>query len=156
MADLRLTIEGLPEMVRKFSGSEEILTRHFSKAIAKAAILLQAQARVEAPIHDGQLRQRIVLGPILGLKGSVQAQAPYSFWVHEGRRPGKMPPIAPLEKWAVDHGMPGAGFLIARKIAQRGTKPNPFFTRAKERVDSQLPPIWKQAANEAVNELATK
>ena len=39
-----------------------------------------------------------------------------------GRKPGKFPPVEPLEKWAKLHGMSrGAGYLIARKIAQRGT-----------------------------------
>lgn len=40
-----------------------------------------------------------------------------------GRRPGKFPPVEPLERWAMLHGMDkGAGYLIARKIAQRGTE----------------------------------
>jgi hypothetical protein len=40
-----------------------------------------------------------------------------------GRRPGKMPPVEPLQKWAMLHGMDrSAGYLIARKIAQRGTQ----------------------------------
>jgi hypothetical protein len=40
-----------------------------------------------------------------------------------GRRPGKMPPVEQLERWAMLHGMDrGAGYMIARKIAQRGTE----------------------------------
>lgn len=40
-----------------------------------------------------------------------------------GRRPGKFPPVEPLEQWAVNRGMgKGVGYLIARKIARMGTK----------------------------------
>ena len=40
-----------------------------------------------------------------------------------GRRPGKFPPVEPLERWALQHGMDrGMGYVIARNIARRGTK----------------------------------
>ena len=47
-----------------------------------------------------------------------------------GRRPGKFPPIAAIEKWIMDKGITLEGkitasslaFLIARKIAKEGTK----------------------------------
>jgi len=39
-----------------------------------------------------------------------------------GRKPGKFPPVEPLERWALAHGMSkGAGYMIARKIARSGT-----------------------------------
>ena len=40
-----------------------------------------------------------------------------------GRRPGKMPPVEQLERWAMLHGMDrGAGYMIAKKIARQGTE----------------------------------
>jgi hypothetical protein len=48
-----------------------------------------------------------------------------------GRKPGKFPPIKAIEQWIKDKGIAGIGkqikisslaFLIARKIAQEGTK----------------------------------
>lgn len=40
-----------------------------------------------------------------------------------GRRPGKFPPVEPLERWAMQRGMErGMGYVIARNIARRGTK----------------------------------
>lgn len=40
-----------------------------------------------------------------------------------GRKPGRFPPVEPLQRWAELHGMgKGAGYLIARKIARSGTE----------------------------------
>ena len=52
----------------------------------------------------------------------------YTEYLKNGRKPGKMPPIAPLERWAqVKLGLRGkqalsAAFAIAKKIAAEGTE----------------------------------
>lgn len=51
----------------------------------------------------------------------------YSYYLEHGRKPGKRPPIAPLERWAqAKLGLSGqqaksAAFAIANKIAKEGT-----------------------------------
>jgi hypothetical protein len=52
----------------------------------------------------------------------------YWQWVGNGRGPGKMPPVAPLVKWALDKGLAktekeasSIGYLIARGIAREGS-----------------------------------
>lgn len=52
----------------------------------------------------------------------------YSYYLVNGRKPGKRPPIAPIERWAqAKLGLTGqqatsAAFAIANKIAQEGTE----------------------------------
>ncbi|HET8838047.1 MAG TPA: hypothetical protein VFM82_03545 [Flavobacteriaceae bacterium] len=52
----------------------------------------------------------------------------YSYYLVNGRKPGKRPPIAPLERWAqAKLGLSGqqaksAAFAIANKIAKEGTE----------------------------------
>ena len=52
----------------------------------------------------------------------------YSEFLQNGRKPGKMPPIAPIERWVqVKLGLSGneakgAAFAIAKKIAAEGTE----------------------------------
>lgn len=52
----------------------------------------------------------------------------YTEYLKNGRKPGKMPPIAPIERWAqVKLGLRGAqaksaAFAIAKKIAKEGTE----------------------------------
>lgn len=54
--------------------------------------------------------------------------SPHSFWVENGRRPGRFPPIIVIQRW-VEMKLQVAGpearraaFLIARQIARAGTK----------------------------------
>ena len=63
-----------------------------------------------------------------------------------GGKPGKFPPVEPLERWALLHGMDkGAGYLIARKIAQRGTEKfrkggEKQISKIEQRLNSDLMP----------------
>ena len=41
-----------------------------------------------------------------------------------------MQPVSKIEEWAARHGMPGAGYMITRKIAIRGTKGLQMFRKA--------------------------
>jgi hypothetical protein len=55
----------------------------------------------------------------------------YTEYLIDGRKPGKFPPIASIEKWIIDKGISAIeadisisslAFLIARKIAKEGTE----------------------------------
>lgn len=54
----------------------------------------------------------------------------YAYYMLNGRRPGKMPPINVIKEWCDYKGInfKGAPFLIARKIGREGTKGNDFVT----------------------------
>lgn len=56
--------------------------------------------------------------------------APYFKYVDEGRKPGRMPPIKPIQKWADRRGIKfknmseqQTAFVIARSIGKKGIKP---------------------------------
>jgi hypothetical protein len=72
----------------------------------------------------------------LAVSGMVGTPSPYGEVVETGRRPGKMPPIAPLALWAErklgvsPEESTEVGFLIARKIARKGTSGAHMFERA--------------------------
>lgn len=55
--------------------------------------------------------------------------ASYLDYVDKGRRPGKMPPIAPIKEWCKVKGIPeSAAFPIAKNIGKFGVPPTNFFT----------------------------
>lgn len=55
----------------------------------------------------------------------------YSWWLHFGRKPGKMPPIPAIEDWIREKHIGDPEELawpIAKSIAGKGTQPFPFLT----------------------------
>lgn len=59
---------------------------------------------------------------------TIESHLPeYAYWVEHGRKPGKMPPEAPIKDWIRKHNIDKrALFPIRRKIGKEGTKPKPF------------------------------
>lgn len=94
-----------------------------------------------APEASGDLVQsgkvtELEYGP-RSVSGDVVYTAPYAIFVHEGRRPGKLPPEQPIIAWMGSRGIDDpdkspeqVAFLIRRKIAREGIKPNKFLERA--------------------------
>lgn len=86
--------------------------------------------------RTGRLRSAIhAFFPPSGRAVSAIVAAPsvkYARWVEYGRKPGKPPPSDVMERWAQRIGKPGMGFVFARSIGKKGTKPHPF-----------LMPVWR-------------
>lgn len=75
----------------------------------------------------------------------------YAEYVEYGRRSGRFPPVAQLAQWArkklrVKAQEAGSvGFLIACKIAMKGTEPQPFFRPAYEKHKQEITDIVAEA-----------
>lgn len=100
--------------------------------IYRTALMTEREAKRQVPpnVDTGRLESSIHTN--LGvMRATVKPQAKYAMYVHEGRRPGKMPPFQPgsdLNTWATKRGM--NPFLVARSIGRKGTKGNPFMDKA--------------------------
>lgn len=84
----------------------------------------------------------------------------YWRWVNDGRKPGKRPPIAPIEKWVTAKGIDvgpgdkmknrrGMAYGIATNIGKNGTKGTKFFSKVvnkqwEEDFIRDLQKAWKQ------------
>ena len=68
----------------------------------------------------------------------------YAEYVENGRPPGKMPPVKLIAEWAKkklrvdDERKMTVGFLIAKKIAESGTKAKHFFSEAVAEVSKTI------------------
>ena len=90
-------------------------------------LLMEAEARRKAKPHgvDTGMTARSVQSQLLpgftplGRVYSLNKLAPV---IEVGRRPGKMPPVEPIARWAKKHGINISGFVLARAIGRRGTK----------------------------------
>jgi hypothetical protein len=82
-------------------------------------------------------------GSVMGVVGNDKLEIFSNMYgdivLEYGRRPGKFPPVEALESWALQHGMSkGAGYVIARNIARRGTK------KYREKAPKQLTAIQER------------
>lgn len=99
------------------------------------------EARQRVPVAQGQLRDsikvvdsnRVVVDAV-----DVNGQS-YAASVEHGRAPGVMPPYGPNSRLAIWAGTPGRAVkMLARAIAERGIRPQPFFFPAVQAVASRF------------------
>lgn len=104
---------------------------NLNKFFNKIAQEVAQEARNRAPVNQGQLRDsihvegnnRIIVNPV-DVNGTSYAAS-----VEFGRKPGgPLPPGGPDSRLAIWAGTPGrAVWELARRIAERGTRAQPFF-----------------------------
>ncbi|WP_334111256.1 HK97-gp10 family putative phage morphogenesis protein [Thermodesulfitimonas autotrophica] len=128
---IKIEVEGGKELAKKFAEIGQMATNAAEKALVRAGLLVERDAKKLCPVDTGRLRTSIshrLTGA--GTKNpavEVGTNVEYAPYVEFGTRPHYPPPRA-LRRWAQLHGMkPGAEFAIARKIAARGTPAKPFL-----------------------------
>lgn len=141
MANLRVT--GLKELNAALAAMGDRAEQAARAALYQEGERVMAQSKQEVAVGvDGVLRASGFVEPpvkagrgwrvTLGFGGAAKG---YAAAVHEGRKPGTMPPSKALEPWVKKKlGVPskevsGVAFLVARKIKLQGTKPTKYLER---------------------------
>lgn len=125
------------ELQAAFKRAPEVITSKLDVWIKRTALNTERAVKQNIPpnIDTGRL-QSSVQTRFSTLQAEVRPTAKYAYYVHQGRKPGgKLPPIGPkdsLTRWATKRGIPP--FLVARAIARKGTKANPFMEKAYKQV----------------------
>lgn len=164
--DIRIDIHAAAELARAFRESPEIVTEELTRATWESELLLERETKENTPVG---------IGGGGGLKGSIAARDPivladtvigmvgtpldYAVPVELGTKP-HMPPIQPLADWA-EHKLnvePGrarqVGYLIARKIALKGTQGAHMFERAFTANETQVQMIYAAARGRIAERVA--
>lgn len=129
-------------------------TPAINQAIKKSVIELQRFSIIEAPVYTGQLRANIKYQSG-NLWGRVYADKNYALAVHEGQKPHYVP-IDPLLRWTMrKFGLTkkqayARAKAIQKKIAERGTKANPFMDRAIKKTDKRIDQYFDKALAEII------
>lgn len=126
-----IRIEGLDKLQANFREAGVNYRGLFRQAMQKATQQVQNVARNNIRIHgttyQGNMARGFTVREATESRGVVAESEKYGAVVEYGRKPGSFPPIEPLERWAkIKLGVPGLGFVIARKIKQKGTKAQPW------------------------------
>lgn len=144
---------GIKEFRAKIDMVLNTCDNEVEKIVLKNTIELQSNAKSKAKKDTGFLAGSISVKTInKGMTGVVSVGAIYGAYIEFGTRGqvnvpsgyeemaavfkgsrGGMPPPEALKGWAARHGLAGKEFLIARAIARRGTKPQPFLIPAYEK-----------------------
>ena len=138
-----ITLTMSPQLRRNLSPSYAV-GRPLRMYLDWATKLIRDEGRKEAPKDLGEMRRShtaIVDSAAIPGWGRMEVQAvgkrgaPYPIFVHEGTRP-HFPPVEAIRGWAERHGIDP--WVLARSIAKKGTKANPWLERTLTKVMPQL------------------
>lgn len=132
---VQVQLEGFPEFGRRLSQYDERQRQQILQTMSAGLILLEADQRRNVAQDTrrlmGSITHQINARTLPVISGRVGPTVRYGLWVERGRRPGKAPPIEAIAGWARRHGV--NPFVVARAIARKGTRPQPFVEPSLQR-----------------------
>jgi len=160
MTTIDVEVKGLIELQAKME--QMVADLHgppVLNAMRDSALMVERDAKINAPVDTGRLRASIVPEIVAGadqIWGIVGSNVTYAASVEYGSRP-HMPPIEPLAAWVRRHHIGEAGYeygiamLIAWKIAAHGTKARPYLEPAFQKNEAAIRNKFDQAIEVIVN-----
>lgn len=169
---ISMQVKGLKATTQALLKLTPELKKEIDRKLLISALKIATNAKVAATVDAGRMRAAIF--PEIdgtGLVGKVRVRTKYAAFVEFGtgplgastntqelpegyvHGPAYMPPPAALQRWAERHGIrgAGAGFLIARKIKEKGgTEAKPFLGPAFEAEKESLQKGIQESLNVAV------
>lgn len=162
--NLSISISGLDVIARGLRTAPEFTRQVLTATMTEATLLAQREWQENMPrgasgITAQSITSDVASTPagVLGIVGSSQASA---LFVELGTRP-HMPPVAAIVPWvkavlgiADPKEIKRVAFLVARKIARRGTPAQRPMGRAVEAAQGQILAMFEAAAARIANHLA--
>lgn len=143
---IEVHVEGLKELQGNLASAPETLASATHSAMSAGLLLLEGDMRRGAPRDTGRLQGSIhhtITGGGASLTGKVGPSVAYAIFVEKGTR-AHYPPVGAIKGWAGRHGM--NPFALARGIARRGTRAQPFVLPAFERQRSKVLALFDKIA----------
>jgi hypothetical protein len=158
---IKLSLPTVAQLQAAFKQAPQVTISAMLAAMTEATLLLEREAKELMPTASGMTRASIssdaFITPV-GVIGITASNQPSAAFVELGTRP-HMPPIAPIQRWVQDRlGITGAegkrvAWLVARKIARQGTKPQKIFERTLQANEGQLVAIFEGAVQRLAGHL---
>lgn len=128
--------------IDKYSESKQ---NAIKKEVARATYSIQENAKLNAPVKKGFLRNKIdAIIKNASLTGQIIVKVSYGIFVHEGTKPHIIrPKLKKMLAWRSGGGR-GKGFIFAKIVNHPGTKANPFLSKA---VDKERPTYQQNLIN---------
>ncbi len=160
---LSLSMPALDQIRAAFKQAPGVTINALLAAMTDATVLLQRESMELMPTASGLTRASIAADSFttpMGVLGIVGSNQPSAAFVELGTRP-HMPPIAPIQRWVQDRlGLSGAegrrvAWLVARKIARKGTPAQRVFERTLAANQAQVISIFENVAARLANHLGS-
>ncbi len=149
-----IALEGLDQVLKALDKADKDVRRAAMAGLEKGGMGIIADAQVNlrenGSVVTGLLRQSGKVQKVddetldVGFFDTTNQHSGYALYVEYGRRAGKFPPLDELVQWArkkftlKEKDAKSVGFLIARKIAKKGSKPHPFFQPAVKKNEQSI------------------
>ena len=147
---MEIKITGLERLQKIASQFPEVSEAHINSAILRSLVRIWEKEKQEAPVDTGNLRDRSKLD-MKRFQGSLSSQMPYALAIENGSRPHFVA-IEKIRPWAEKRGL--NPWAIAKTIAKKGTRPNPFFKRTLEGAQEGVDIEFTKALSDIMKELS--
>lgn len=166
---ITMWLDGEKELYVNMQKRMDLSTKAGREALQKAGLKIVAEAkenlRKNRSVVTGMLRASGKVQKVANDADSVdagffgdQSRGGYAYYVENGRRAGKMPPVDELAQWfKKKHRIGNAKEALARawglakRIAREGTQPHPFFKPAIESTKKDVEQILKEAIKKEID-----
>lgn len=166
---ITMWLDGEKELYVNMQKRMDLSTKAGREALQKAGLKIVAEAkenlRKNRSVVTGMLRASGKVQKVANDADSVdagffgdQSRGGYAYYVENGRRAGKMPPVDELAQWfKKKHRIWNAKEALARawglakRIAREGTSPHPFFKPAIESTKKEVEQILKEAIKKEID-----
>jgi len=158
-----ISAQALHTLARAWREAPAMAQAELTAAMTEATLLYEREVKDAMPrgatgLTAGSVTSDVYSTPagVLGVTGSTQ---PAALFVELGTKP-HMPPVAALVPWVrevlgVDaKRAPGVAFLIARKIAVKGTPAQRIFAKTLDRLQGPIGRIFEAAADRLTARMA--
>lgn len=159
---LHLTFAGMDALQRGFAQAPDMTKRELLAAATEATLLVEREVKERIPKGATGLTAASVASDAwitpTGVLGVVNSSQPTALFLEDGTKP-HMPPVEALVPWvrAVLGVEPSrarsVAFLVARKIARKGTPAKKPFEKAAIATESQVLRMFEDAAGRVAAQL---
>ena len=162
MSGLHISLSGLDALQRGFAQAPEATRRELLATMTQATLLAEREAKERTPRVTGKTAASIASDAFaspVGVIGIVGSSQPALMFVELGTKP-HMPPVEALVPWVravlgVDRKRErSVAFLVARKIARKGTEPQQPLQKAAIATEGQVLRLFEDAAGRVAAQLA--
>lgn len=159
---MHLSFAGLDALRRGFDQAPEVTRREMLAGVTEATLLQEREVKDSVPRVTGLTAASIssdAFATAVGVLGVVGSSQPTAMFLELGTKP-HMPPVEALVPWVQARlGIEpkrarSVAFLVARKIARKGTEPKKHFEKVAISTEGQVLRILEGAAGRVAGHLA--